>query len=171
MKFIIFLFTLFPLFIFAQGTLLNGRVFNKLNNNSVEFAKVTVLSVSKGALTDDEGRFEIKDLTPGVYSFRASAAGFNDFYINEVTITKTRVQSLEFPMDEIVIEQDEVVVKASPFLQRKESPVSLKTLNATEIERLPGANRDVSKVIAALPGVASRATFRNDIIIRGGSPG
>ncbi len=39
-------------------------------------------------------------------------------------------------MDEIVIEQDEVVVKASPFLQRKESPVSLKTLNATEIERL-----------------------------------
>ncbi len=171
MKFIISLFTLFPLFIFAQGTLLNGRVFNKLNNNSVEFAKVTVLSVSKGALTDDEGRFEIKDLTPGVYSFRASAAGFNDFYINEVTITKTRVQSLEFPMDEIVIEQDEVVVKASPFLQRKESPVSLKTLNATEIERLPGANRDVSKVIAALPGVASRATFRNDIIIRGGSPG
>jgi hypothetical protein len=47
----------------------------------------------------------------------------------------------------------------------------LKSLNATEIERLPGANRDVSKVIAALPGVASRATFRNDIIIRGGSPG
>ena len=29
----------------------------------------------------------------------------------------------------------------------------------------------MSKVIAALPGVASRATFRNDIIIRGGSPG
>ena len=44
-------------------------------------------------------------------------------------------------------------------------------MSATEIERLPGANRDVSKVIAALPGVAARATFRNDIIIRGGSPG
>ena len=171
MKFIIALFTIFPLYVFAQGTLLNGRVFNKLNNNPVEFAKVTVLGISKGALTDANGRFEIKGLAPGVYSFRASASGFNDFYINEVTITKTRVQSLEFAMDEIVIEQDEVVVKASPFLQRKESPVSLKTLNATEIERLPGANRDVSKVIAALPGVASRATFRNDIIIRGGSPG
>ena len=83
MKFIISLFALFPLFIFAQGTLLNGRVFNKLNNNSVEFAKVTVLSVSNGALTDEEGRFEIKDLAPGVYSFRASAAGFKDFYINK----------------------------------------------------------------------------------------
>ena len=37
--------------------------------------------------------------------------------------------------------------------------------------RASGANRDVVKVIAALPGVASRATFRNDIIIRGGSHG
>ena len=57
------------------------------------------------------------------------------------------------------------------FIKKIESPVSLKTLNSTEIERLPGANRDASKVIASLPGVASRATFRNDIIIRGGSPG
>ena len=74
-------------------------------------------------------------------------------------------------LNELVIEQDEVIVTASPFIENKDSPVSLKTLNTTEIERLPGANRDVSKVIAALPGVASRATFRNDIIIRGGSPG
>ncbi|MDG2505417.1 MAG: TonB-dependent receptor [Crocinitomicaceae bacterium] len=171
MKLLLTLFILTPLLIFGQGTTVKGRVFNKLNNKSIEFAKVKVLSISKGAIADIEGAFEIKDLVPGVYSFRASAAGFNDFYINEVTITKTRIETLEFPLEEIVIEQEEVVVKASPFLQRKESPVSLKTLNATEIERLPGANRDVSKVIAALPGVASRATFRNDIIIRGGSPG
>jgi hypothetical protein len=57
------------------------------------------------------------------------------------------------------------------FSKKAESPVSLRTLNATEIERLPGAGRDVSKVLQALPGVASRATFRNDIIIRGGAPG
>ena len=44
-------------------------------------------------------------------------------------------------------------------------------MNATEIEKLPGANRDASKVLQALPGVASPASFRNDIIIRGGSPG
>ena len=64
-----------------------------------------------------------------------------------------------------------MTIRANRFQRNVESPLSLKSLNATEIERLPGANRDVSKVIAALPGVASRATFRNDIIIRGGSPG
>ncbi|MFN6039204.1 MAG: TonB-dependent receptor plug domain-containing protein, partial [Bacteroidota bacterium] len=34
----------------------------------------------------------------------------------------------------------------------------------------PGGNRDISKVIQSLPGVASTASFRNDIIIRGGAP-
>ncbi|MFM7822150.1 MAG: TonB-dependent receptor plug domain-containing protein, partial [Bacteroidota bacterium] len=39
-----------------------------------------------------------------------------------------------------------------------------------EIERNPGGNRDISQVIRSLPGVASSPSFRNDIIIRGGSP-
>ena len=34
----------------------------------------------------------------------------------------------------------------------------------------PGGNRDISKVIQILPGVASSASFRNDIIVRGGAP-
>jgi hypothetical protein len=171
MKFLFLLFTLMPFLILSQGGQINGRVYNELNNNAIAFATVKIVGSQIGAVSDEDGRFTILNLEPGIYSFKATASGYKPFYINEVTVTKTRVETLEFSLEEIIIEQEEVVVKASPFLQRKESPVSLKTLNATEIERLPGANRDVSKVIAALPGVASRATFRNDIIIRGGSPG
>ena len=40
----------------------------------------------------------------------------------------------------------------------------------TEIKRRPGGNRDISRVIQSLPGVTSTASFRNDLIIRGGSP-
>lgn len=165
------LFFLLPFILFAQGAKVSGRVFNGLNNTSLEFAKVKIVGLPLGSVTLEDGSFEINNIEPGVYSFKAVASGYIDLFINEITVTKTRIQRLEFAMEEIVLEQEEVVVKASPFVQRKESPVSLKTLNATEIERLPGANRDVSKVIAALPGVATRATFRNDIIIRGGSPG
>ena len=146
-------------------------MFNALNNNSLDFAKVQVVSMQKGAITDAEGLFRIEGLEPGVYSFKAVFSGYQTLFLNEITVTRSRVTQLEFGMEELVLEQEEVVVVASPFIRKNESPVSLKTLNATEIERLPGANRDVSKVIAALPGVASRATFRNDIIIRGGSPG
>lgn len=158
-------------FAFAQSSLVKGRVFNNLNNQAIPFAKVVVIDQQKGAVAFDDGTYEIAGLKPGVYSFKATATGFKDLIINEITVTNARTVDLDFGLEEIVLVQEEVVVKASPFIRKSESPVSLKTLNATEIERLPGANRDVSKVIAALPGVASRATFRNDIIIRGGSPG
>ncbi|MEL6535830.1 MAG: TonB-dependent receptor, partial [Bacteroidota bacterium] len=49
-------------------------------------------------------------------------------------------------------------------------PVSLRSIGPNEIRRNPGGNRDISKVVRSLPGVASTASFRNDIIIRGGAP-
>ena len=169
--FLLLTLTLLSFTFFSQNSLVKGKVTNSLNNQPLPFAKIIVIDQQKGAISDDAGNFEITGLNPGVYSFKATASGFKELVINEITVTNARSIELNFALDEIVLEQEEVVVKASPFQRKSESPVSLKTLNATEIERLPGAGRDVSKVIAALPGVASRATFRNDIIIRGGSPG
>ena len=41
-----------------------------------------------------------------------------------------------------------------------------------EIEKSPGANRDISKVVNSFPGVASAVGngYRNDLMIRGGGP-
>jgi len=155
----------------SQSSLVKGKVTNSLNNEPIQFAKIVAIDQQKGAISDENGFYEISGLNPGVYSFKATVAGFEELVINEIPVTNARSIELNFELNAIVLEQKEVVIKASPFQRKSESPVSLKTLNATEIERLPGAGRDVSKVIAALPGVASRATFRNDIIIRGGSPG
>jgi hypothetical protein len=169
--FLLLTFTVLSFTFLSQNSLVKGKISNSLNNQAIPFAKIVVVDQQKGSISDDAGNFEITGLNPGIYSFKATASGFKELVINEIAVTNARSIELNFALEEIVLEQEEVVVKASPFQRKSESPVSLKTLNATEIERLPGAGRDVSKVIAALPGVASRATFRNDIIIRGGSPG
>jgi hypothetical protein len=172
MRTLLFLFLSIPTsLIFAQNAKVSGKVFNASNNEPVFFAKVVLVEGGKGATTDDKGLFVIEGLKPGIYSFKASAPGFTDVVLNEITVTNVRTEELLFALEPIVVEQKEVLVKAKPFVRRSESPVSLRTLNATEIERQPGAGRDVSKVLQALPGVAVRATFRNDIIIRGGAPG
>ncbi len=165
-----FAFLLVSTMVSAQSGKITGRVFNAINNQPVEFAKVQLVGLQKGAITDFDGNFTIENIEPGVYSVKASSSGFIELIRDEITVTNARSVELDFPMDEIVVEKKEVTVKAKPFRKIKESPVSLKTLNSTEIERLPGANRDVSKVLQALPGVASPASFRNDVIIRGGSP-
>lgn len=164
-------FILTSLISFTQTGKISGRVFNSSNNESLPFSKVIVVDQQKGAICLDDGSFVIENLSPGVYSFKATSSGFQELIINDITVTNARTVELNFPLEPIVREQKEVTVKAKTFTKVSESPVSLRTLNATEIERQPGAGRDVSKVLQALPGVASRATFRNDIIIRGGSPG
>lgn len=157
--------------IFGQTGTVKGRVFNNANNTSIEFAKIQVVGLQKGSLSDDLGEFIIEGLDPGVYSFQATVIGFDPLVINDITVTNARSVELNFAMVAIQVQEEEnVTVVANPFVQSKESPVSLKTLNSTEIERLPGANRDASRVLQALPGVASPASFRNDIIIRGGAP-
>lgn len=155
----------------SQVGLVRGKIINASTNLGLPFAKIQLLDQQMGAISLEDGTYEIKGIAPGVYSFKASSPGFKDQVINEITVTNARSIDLDFVLEVVVVEQKEVTIRANRFRQNIESPVSLKTLNSTEIERLPGANRDVSKVIAALPGVASRATFRNDIIIRGGSPG
>ena len=155
----------------SQVGIVRGKVVSASSNVGLPLVKIQLLDQEIGAISSEDGSYEIKGIAPGVYSFKASSPGFKDQIINEITVTNARSIDLDFFLEVIVIEQKEVTIRANRFQRNVESPLSLKSLNATEIERLPGANRDVSKVIAALPGVASRATFRNDIIIRGGSPG
>ena len=63
------------------------------------------------------------------------------------------------------------LIQTKLFNKPAESPVSYQSLGIAEIEKNPGGDRDVLKVIQSFPGVASNPGFRNDIIIRGGSPG
>ena len=60
---------------------------------------------------------------------------------------------------------------ASPFRRDIESPVSLRIIGLQEIEKSPGANRDISRIVQSYPGVTfSPIGYRNDLIVRGGSP-
>ena len=87
-----------------------------------------------------------------------------------MAVTPGRPVSLEVSLEEEVVAGDSVTVTASPFRRPAESPVSVQNIGAAEIERFPGGNRDISRVIQSLPGVASAATYRNDVLVRGGAP-
>ena len=64
-----------------------------------------------------------------------------------------------------------MTVTASPFRRDIDSPVSLRIIGLQEIEKSPGANRDISRIVQSYPGVAfSPIGYRNDLIVRGGSP-
>ena len=154
----------------TQNIKVYGTVTNALNNEPIPFANVVIDGTTIGVTTDLEGNFELLDLTPGEYNFRCTYIGFNPNFQSEVQLTPNKNLRIDFRMTENAQIIEEVQVTANTFNKTEESPTSLRTINASEIYRSPGGNRDISKVIANLPGVSSTPSFRNDIIIRGGAP-
>ncbi|MBM3419852.1 MAG: TonB-dependent receptor, partial [Bacteroidetes bacterium] len=147
-----------------------GRVINSRNNEPVPFASVVIWGTSTGAMTDFDGNFLFTGIQPGFVEIRASSVGFKPYISEAVMVTNSRDVTLEIPLEETTVDIETVVIKASPFRKRLESPVSARIIGIDEIERNPGGNRDISKVIQSFPGVASTPAFRNDVIVRGGGP-
>jgi hypothetical protein len=151
---------------FAQNGVIQGKVQNPVNNSPIPFANVVVLGVDQGTITDEEGNYRIDGLEPGLYNVKASFVGFKSQTQYEIQVGRARAVQLDFQLEEEASDLDEVVV-SSEFSRSEDTPISARKLNTNEIERYPGGNRDISRVIQSLPGVASTASFRNDIIIRG----
>jgi CarboxypepD_reg-like domain/TonB-dependent Receptor Plug Domain len=155
---------------FSQTGIIKGRISNALNNEPLPFATVQIVGTTQGAQSDDNGNYEITGLLPKLYQIKVSIIGFKEINLAEIQITNSKPTILDFAMEENTTEMKTVVIKADPFVKTEESPVSLRNIGISEIARNPGGNRDISKVIQSLPGVTSVASFRNDLIIRGGAP-
>ena len=154
----------------GQTSTIKGRVYNSINNEAVPFANIFIEGTSLGATSDLEGNYILTNLKPGTYSVVCSFIGFKRQISFEVPVNSVRTTTLDFALVEESTTLDQVVITASPFNKREESPVSLRTISSSEIYRNPGGNRDISNVIQILPGVASSSSFRNDIVVRGGAP-
>jgi len=154
----------------SQSGIVKGRVFDQMNNEEIPFANIYIEELEIGTATDLDGNYEIKEIKPGLYNILFTFIGYESTRKAEVIVSSTKPTILNIGLLEMSTNLDEVEIKASPFEKSEESPVSKRNISATEIYRNPGGNRDISKVIQSLPGVASTVAFRNDIIIRGGAP-
>lgn len=156
--------------VFAAEYQIKGVVIDQSTRQPLEFVNVLVVGLGIGASTDANGNFLITQVPPGIYRLQASFLGYKteltpEYRVNHVT------PYVQIELEEENASLNEVVVTASPFQKVPESPVSLRVIGLQEIEKAPGANRDISKVVQNYPGVAfSPIGYRNDLIVRGGGP-
>jgi len=161
---------LHSLYVSAQQGTIRGRVFNQDTNEPLPFTNLVIFGTNTGSTSDLDGNFLFTGVAPGFVRLAVSSVGFESRITEEFMVSNSRAAFIEIGLKEIKVDLDAVEVRASPFQRRDESPVSLRRLGIKEIERSPGSNRDISKVIQSLPGVALTPAFRNDVIIRGGGP-
>lgn len=169
-KLLFYLLILNTSILLGQSGSIKGRVFNEINNNSIEGATIKIENSEIGTTSNADGNFILDNLTPGNYNITVNFLGFEQMIYFDIAVSTNKSVTLNIPLTEETTTLDEVTIEKSPFKKSKESPISLQTISASEIYRNPGGNRDISKVIQILPGVASSVSFRNDIIVRGGAP-
>ena len=148
-----------------------GRVIDRLSRRPVPYAAVVVDGdPSRGASADSLGRFAIEGVEPGLRRLAVSSIGYTPQLTPEFLVAAT-TPFVEIELEPAAEELEAVEVRPSPFRRSIESPVSMHVIGVREIEKSPGSNRDISRIVRSYPGVAfSPVGYRNDLIVRGGGP-
>lgn len=154
----------------SQSGVLKGTIRDEKDNQPLIGAIIQITGTTMATTSELDGTYIINDIKPGVYNVEFSYLGYETRLFNEIEIQSAKPTILDVSLSFVSAQLETITVKAEEFKKTAESPVSLKNLGVAEIRRNPGGNRDVSKVIQSLPGVTSTASFRNDLIIRGGAP-
>ncbi len=150
--------------------IITGTVRDVLTNETLPGVSVNIIGTTLATKTDTAGVYRFKNIKPGLYNIQFSYVGYKKKTQFDVQVGNARPAVVDVSLEMEASALGEVKINAPLFIKPVESPVSLRTVGATEIKRVPGGNRDISRAIQSLPGVAAPVSFRNDIIIRGGSP-
>ena len=153
---------------FSQGTI-NGKIIDSKTREALPFVSVLIIGTQKGTTTNDKGEFVLENAPLGYVKIQASFIGYQTMISESYLVTNDKSPYIIIALAEMASKLDEVVIQSRLFKKSVTSPLSKQTLSIVEIEKNPGGNRDILKVIQSLPGVASNPGFRNDIIIRGGA--
>lgn len=160
----------------AQNASIQGSVVDKNNQTPLVGITITLSPGNYSTITDSTGQFRFTGIEPATYSLQFSGTGFLTRLFPNIVLTSGNITTLNVELETDVKELSAVAVsstRASARATTLESPLSIQRLTTEEIRANPGGNFDISRVIQSLPGVGGGVgggSFRNDIIIRGGSP-
>jgi len=155
---------------FAQKGIIKGRIYNEKSNQPLEFATILIQGTQIGSTSDLDGNYIFTGIEPGFKRLVVSSVGFTTTVSAEFQVQGNQTTFIDIALPETSVSLNEVTVSQNRNLKKIESPISVLSIGVQEIEKSAGANRDVSKVVQALPGVGVTDPNRNDLIVRGGGP-
>ena len=152
--------------VFSQniGTI-KGRVIDAQTRESLPFVSIIVEGTTIGDSSKENGEFTIENVPLGYVKVVVSFLGYQTLLSDDYLVTIDKTPFILIALSQSNEQLDEVVIQSKLFKKSIESPVSVQSLGIAEIEKNPGGNRDILKVLQSLPGVASNPSFRNDIIL------
>ncbi|MBX7240361.1 MAG: TonB-dependent receptor [Bacteroidia bacterium] len=165
-----------PFMALAQVQTLRGVIVDKETKFPLENVSVSVYSgteIINGGYSDESGRYRFDELSIGRYQLVFDLLGYNSVILSNIMVNSGRETILDIEMEENGMKTDEVVIKAS----KSGDPInemaigSSRSFTVDETDRYAGSRGDPSRMASNFAGVQGADDSRNDIVIRGNSPG
>ena len=149
-----------------EGRLLTRGTREPLASMLVTVTSVEDPTVTTSVLSGDGGTFALRGLAAGAWNVSVEESGY-------------------FPMQAEEQIDDGIVTSVTYYVERNnygdfvsttvgrapQREVTRRTLEVTEIQRIPGNNNDAIRVVQNLPGVARSSFNGGEVIVRGSEPG
>jgi hypothetical protein len=134
--------------------------------------RICVEGTTRCATTDEKGGFRIADLRAGSYELEITSAAGERLPVRSTVEVRPGFDSrVEVTIPRIETVTESITISEPVFIEPEEIKNSAYLVTNNEVFKAAGALQDVSRYVQTLPGVAIGSNdFRNDIIVRGGSP-
>lgn len=172
---LIFVFLVFThSFAAAQDTTgsgaISGRVLNAARQPAAD-VRICVLETPFCVTTAADGTFRVGGLRAGAYQLEVLPPTGLPFTSEPVAVRAGLDGTVEVDLPEVAQVEQTVTVTAPAYTAPEEVKNSGYLVTPREVLKSAGALQDVSRYVQSLPGVVIGTNdFRNDIIVRGGSP-
>jgi len=132
---------------------------------------VCIVDTTRCTISDPDGRFRLADLRPGSLALQVIPPGGSPFISGVVEVKASLETLVEITLPDLAAFESSVTVSAPAFVPPEEIKSSGFLIDPVEILSGAGTLQDVSRYVQSLPGVVVGSNdFRNDIVVRGGSP-
>lgn len=155
-----------------QAQVVRGVVTDAASGEPLSYVTVKVQETKTGAITNEQGEFEIKDLPVGRYTIEASSVGYTPTILQEVLVSSNKDVSLEISIKENVNTLDNVIVRprvAKEMPLNKMVLTGARMLSVEEASRYAGGLDDPARLVTAFAGVTG-SPVNNCISVHGSAP-
>ena len=176
----ILLITIF--FILSLGNAVNAQFSNTIRGKVVDSeskypligVNVIVLNTDPliGAVSDEKGKYRLKNVPIGRYTLKFSYLGYKDLVLDNIIVTTGKEVILNVKMEETVTKLEEVVIvgKKSGDALNEMAVLSAREFSVYETEKYAGSRGEPARMARNYAGVLASDDSRNDIVIRGNTP-
>ncbi len=141
---------------------ISGKITDRETGDPLPGANIVVVGTSRGAAAGINGTFTILDVSPGIYTLKASFIGYRNVEVQNVRVTVDLTTNQNFEMPSQAIEGEDVIIIAERPLIDPNATNEVHVKRAEDIENMP--IRGYQNIVATEAGVVQ---VGNNLHIRG----